>query len=58
MDPHTRRRLDAAVAVIDQEMNGVGEHVRELVQLQRALMGDDRTVGADDQPARAYLLMA
>jgi len=38
-------------------MHAVRDHIRELVKVERALMGDDGSLGVDRKPLFPYLLV-
>ena len=48
---------DTTVIAIDEEMHAVRDHIREFVKVQRALVGDDGSLGPDGKPLRTHVLL-
>ena len=54
---HALETPDPAIVAIDQEMHAVRDHIREFVKVERALVGDDGSLGADRKPLRPHVLV-
>lgn len=49
---------DPTIVAIDQQMDGVRNDIRQVVEVERALVGDDGSLGADRKALHSHLLMA